>query len=229
MRALSRRAVMAAGGAFGMAAATAEAASPRRVEVFGHRGACAFRPEHTLASYALAIADGADFVEPDLCITRDGVLVVRHEPEIGSTTDVAAHPEFASRRTSKVIDGETMEGWFLTDFTLAELKTLRARERLPQVRPQNTRFDGEFEVPTFAEYLDFIAAESARVGRLIGLVPELKHSTWHAAQGLPLEDRFLDALATHPYAKRAPLEIQSFETGNLRALRRRLGRRCSRR
>ena len=207
------------------AAAGARAGEPRpKPLVFGHRGACALRPEHTLASYALAIADGADYVEPDLCITRDGVLVIRHEPEISGTTDVAAHPEFASRRTSKVVDGETMEGWFLTDFTLPELKTLRARERLPLVRPQNARWDGAFEVPTFTEYLDFVAAESAARGRLIGMVPEIKHSTWHAAQGLPIEERFLAALASHPYAKRAPVEIQSFETANLRDLRRRLGR-----
>lgn len=224
MAAMSRRNLLAGAGALAAAARTASAAPRSKVEVFGHRGACALRPEHTLASYALAIADGADYVEPDLCITRDGVLVVRHEPEIGGTTDVAGHPEFASRRTSKVVDGETMEGWFLTDFTLAELKTLRARERLPQVRPQNTRWDGAFEVPTFAKYLDFVAAESATRGRLIGMVPELKHSTWHAAQGLPLEERFLAALASHPYARRAPVEIQSFETANLRDLRRRLGR-----
>ena len=227
MRAPTRRAALAGAFAMSTAGAVSEAAratTPRKVEVFGHRGACALRPEHTLASYALAIADGADYVEPDLCITRDGVLVVRHEPEIGGTTDVAAHAEFASRRTRKIVDGEAMEGWFLPDFTLAELKTLRARERLPLVRPQNTTYDGEFEVPTFAEYLDFVAAESARTGRLIGMVPELKHSTWHAAQGLPLEDRFLDAIATHSYARRAPVEIQSFETANLRALRRKLGR-----
>ncbi len=223
MAAMTRRDLVAGAGA--LAAGGASSGEPRRkVEVFGHRGACALRPEHTLASYALAIADGADYVEPDLCITRDGVLVVRHEPEIGGTTDVSSHPEFASRRTSKAIDGETMEGWFLTDFTLAELKTLRARERLPQVRPQNTKWDGAFEVPTFAEYLDFVAAESALRGRPIGMVPEIKHSTWHAAQGLPMEDRFLAALASHPYAQRAPLEIQSFETTNLRALRRKLGR-----
>ena len=224
MAAMTRRDLMAGVGALAAAGSASAAESRRKVEVFGHRGACALRPEHTLASYALAIADGADYVEPDLCITRDGVLVVRHEPEIGGTTDVAAHPEFASRRTAKVVDGETMEGWFLTDFTLAELKTLRARERLPQVRPQNTRYDGEFEVPTFGEYLDFVAAESALRGRPIGMVPEIKHSTWHAAQGLPMEDRFLAALASHPYARTAPVEIQSFETANLRALRRRLGR-----
>ena len=225
MAAMSRRNLLAGAGALA-AAGRAAAAAPtaRRVEVFGHRGACALRPEHTLASYALAIADGADYVEPDLCITRDGVLVIRHEPEIGGTTDVAAHPEFASRRTSKIIDGETMEGWFLTDFTLAELKTLRARERLPQVRPQNTKWDGAFEVPTFAEYLDFVDAKSAARGRLIGMVPEIKHSTWLAAQGLPLEERFLAVLASHPYARTSPVEIQSFETANLRDLRRRLGR-----
>ena len=226
MRAFTRRAALATGSAaLSMAMDRAQAQSPRRrVEVFGHRGACAWFPEHTLASYARAVADGADYVEPDLVPTKDGALVARHEPDITQTTDVSAHPEFADRRTTKVIDGERYTGWFTTDFTLAELKTLRCRERLPKVRPQSAAYDGAFQIVTFEEYLDFIAAESAARGRLIGLVPEIKHSTWFAAHGLPMEERFLRILNAHAYARRAPVEIQSFETANLRELRRRIGR-----
>ena len=194
-----------------------------RVQVFGHRGACALRPEHTLASYALAVADGADYVEPDLVITKDGVLVARHENNIAETTDVAAHPEFADRRATKLVDGETTSGWFTEDFTLAEMKTLRAIERLPKIRPQNTVYNCEFQVPTFAEYMDFIAAQSALLGRPIGMVPEIKHSTYFASIGLPMEDRFLAELAAHSYARTAPVEIQSFEIANLRYIRRKLG------
>ena len=194
-----------------------------RAEVFGHRGACALRPEHTLASYALAVADGADYIEPDLVITKDGVLIARHENNIAETTDVSSHPAFASRRTTKTVDGEVTTGWFTEDFTLAEIKTLRAIERIPKIRPQNTVYNGEFQVPTFEEYLDFIAAESALRGRLIGLVPEIKHSTYFASIGLPMEDRFLATLASHTYAQRAPLEIQSFEIANLRYIRSKIG------
>ncbi|MGZ3277746.1 MAG: glycerophosphodiester phosphodiesterase [Caulobacteraceae bacterium] len=195
-----------------------------KVELFGHRGASALRPEHTLASYARAIADGADYVEPDLCVTRDGVLVARHEPNVTETTDVASRPEFAGRKTTKTIDGVTQTGWFTDDFTLAELKTLRAIERIPKLRPANTRYDGEFEVPTFYEYLDFVAAEAAARGRDIGIVPEIKHSTYFAGVGLPMEDRFLKVLADHAYARRCPVEIQSFEIANLKYLRSKLGR-----
>ncbi|WP_217433756.1 glycerophosphodiester phosphodiesterase [Caulobacter sp. S45] len=212
-----------------LAPGAAASASPGRrlspfVQVFGHRGACALRPEHTLASYALAIADGADYVEPDLVITKDGVLVARHENNIAETTDVKSRPEFAGRMATKTVDGEVTTGWFTEDFTLAELKTLRAVERLPNVRPQNTVYDGEFQVPTFEEYLDFVAAEAALRGRAIGLVPEIKHSTYFASIGLPMEDRFLAVLSAHSYARRAPVEIQSFEIANLRYLRAKLGR-----
>ncbi len=215
--------------ALSSSAAGVDAAQPGRplapaVQVFGHRGACALRPEHTLASYALAIADGADYVEPDLVITKDGVLVARHENNIAETTDVKTRPEFAGRRATKIIDGESTDGWFTEDFTLAELKTLRAVERLPKVRPQNTAYDGEFQIPTFEEYLDFVAAESALRGRLIGLVPEIKHSTYFRSIGLPMEDPFLAVLQAHTYAQRAPVEIQSFEVANLRYLRTKLGR-----
>jgi len=192
-----------------------------RVRVIGHRGAPAHFPEHTQASYARAIADGADFVEPDLVMTRDGVMVARHENEIGGTTDVAAHPEFAGRRTVKAIDGSMVEGWFSEDFTLDELKTLRARERLPGLR--STAHDGEFPIPTLDEIIEFVAAESARIGRPIGIIPEIKHGTYFRWQGLSMEDRLLDAFAAHEYTRTAPLEIQSFEIGNLKYLRERLG------
>jgi len=192
----------------------------RRAEVIAHRGASALRPEHTLAAYAQAIADGADSIEPDLVPTRDGVLVARHENEIGATTDVAAHPEFAARRTRKLVDGEPVEGWFCEDFTLAELKTLRASERLPQWR--GTAWDGCFEIPTLDEIIDLLARQPTG-GRVVGIVPELKHGSYFAALGLPMEDRLLDRLDAHAYTRRAPVEIQSFEVGNLRYLRSRLG------
>lgn len=192
---------------------------PERFEmqVIAHRGASAWLPEHTLAAYARAIADGADAVEPDLVMTRDGVLVARHENEISGTTDVAARPEFAARRTRKQVDGEWVEGWFTEDFSLAELKTLRARERLPQLR--STANDGRFEVPTFDEIVALVAAESERRGRAVGLVPEIKHPTYFTGLGLAMEQPLLDALAAHDYTRRAPVLIQSFETANLRALR----------
>jgi glycerophosphoryl diester phosphodiesterase len=227
MVAFSRReAVRIMGATALMAGAGGALAVPpkREVLVFGHRGASALRPEHTLASYAKAIADGADYIEPDLCATKDGVLVARHENNIVQTTDVAARPEFAGRKTEKIVDGQRQEGWFVEDFTLAELKTLRAIERLPLLRPQNAKMDGQYDVPTWQEIIDFTAAESAARGRMVGLVPELKHSTYFAGLGLPLEDRFLATLAAHDYMRRCPLEIQSFEIANLQYLRAKLGR-----
>jgi len=185
--------------------------------VIAHRGASALRPEHTLEAYALAIAEGADFVEPDLVMTRDGVLVARHENEIGSTTDVAAHPRFASRRTLREVDGEQVDGWFIEDFSLAELRTLRARERLPELR--DTAYDGRFVVPTFDEIVAAVAQASARDGRIIGLVPELKHSSHFHARGLDPEAALMEALQRHAYTRRAPVGVQSFEVGNLRRLR----------
>src|SRR4051812_198108 len=143
--------------------------------IIAHRGASGYRPEHTLAAYRLAAEQGADFIEPDLVPTRDGVLVARHEPEIGGTTDVAAHPEFGARRTSKVIDSMELTGWFTEDFTLAELKTLRARERIPDLRPANTAYDGRFEIATFEEVLVLRARLSDELGRPIGVYPETKH------------------------------------------------------
>jgi glycerophosphoryl diester phosphodiesterase len=209
------------------ALSAAIAAGAARPTLLAHRGASALRPEHTLASYAKAIADGADYIEPDLVCTRDGVLVARHEVNLTETTDVAKRPEFASRRTIKSIDGETLAGWYADDFTLAELKTLRAIERIPLDRPGNAQYDGQFQVLTFEEVIDFVAAQAATVGRLIGLVPELKHSTYYAGAGLPLEDRFIATLAAHEYTRRAPIEIQSFEVANLKYVRDKLGRRAN--
>ncbi len=199
----------------------AETPIAARVLVIGHRGASALRPEHTLASYGKAIADGADFVEPDLVMTRDGVPVARHENEIGGTTDVASHPEFAARKTTKRVDGEDVTGWFTEDFALAELKTLRARERLPELR--STKYDGEFQIPTLDEIIDFVAAESAVVGHPVGIIPEIKHGTYFQELGLPMEDKVLAILAAHTYTQTAPVEIQSFEIANLRYLRGKLG------
>lgn len=190
--------------------------------VIAHRGASGERPEHTLESYRLAIEQGADYIEPDLVMTRDGVLVARHEPEIGGTTDVAAHPEFAARRRTQIIDGETMEGWFTEDFTLAEIKSLRARERLPQLRTANVNFDGRFEVPTFDEILQLAtAANRHRSGRTgIGVYPETKHPEHFRQLGLPQEAAVLEALARHNYdGFGSPVFIQSFDPRNLRMLR----------
>jgi glycerophosphoryl diester phosphodiesterase len=187
--------------------------------VIGHRGASGHRPEHTLASYELAIAMGADFIEPDLVSTRDGVLIARHENEISGTTDVAGRPEFAARRRTQRIDGVEVSGWFTEDFTLAEIKTLRARERLPA---RNQEFNGRFEVPAFAEVLDLAARRSAATGRTIGVYPETKHPTHFRSLGLPLEEPLLAALEQAGYRGRtAPVFLQSFEVGNLQALRRR--------
>jgi glycerophosphoryl diester phosphodiesterase len=220
--AVSRRTMMAGGAALACAAALPTAAAPRRPAkplVIGHRGASALRPEHTLASYAKAIEDGADFIEPDLVATRDGVLVARHENNIAETTDVSARAEFAARRTSKTIDGQPVTGWFTEDFTLAELKQLRARERLGAVRPESQSYDGAFQVVTFEEIVDFTAAETAARGRDIGLIPEIKHGTYFAGIGKPLEPLLLKALAASTYLRRAPVVVQSFEVGNLKALR----------
>ncbi|HYO39925.1 MAG TPA: glycerophosphodiester phosphodiesterase [Nocardioidaceae bacterium] len=187
--------------------------------VIGHRGAPGYRPEHTLASYRLAIEMGADYVEPDLVSTRDGVLVARHENEISGTTDVACRPELARRRTTKVIDGREVTGWFTEDLTLAELKTLRAKERLPGLRPGNTWYDGHFEIPTFDEILHLAEQGSRRRGVTIGVYPETKHPTYFASLGLPLEEPLVAALRRHHLDRpNAPVLVQSFEIANLRRL-----------
>ena len=208
-------------------------AAEARPFVIAHRGASGYVPEHTLAGYFIAIQQGADYVEPDLVISRDGALLARHENEIGGTTDVALHPEFASRKTTKSIDGESMTGWFTEDFTLAELKTLRARERLPELRKANSRYDGVFSIPTFDEVLDLVAAadaqraEMARAAGLppparIGVYPETKHPSHFAKLGLTFDDRMLEALSRHGYSRRSdPVCLQSFEVANLKALRQR--------
>jgi glycerophosphoryl diester phosphodiesterase len=192
------------------------------ITVIAHRGASGERPEHTLASYGLAIDEGADYIEPDLVMTRDGVLIARHENEIGGTTDVAEHPEFAARRRTQTIDGETMTGWFTEDFTLSEIKTLRARERLAELRPQNRQFDGRFTVPTFDEIMQLVLRANSQTGRNrpIGVYPETKHPAHFAGIGLPLELALLDALRRHQYAKPdSPVFIQSFDPRNLQQLR----------
>ena len=186
--------------------------------VLGHRGATGYLPEHTLASYQLAISQGADYIEPDLVATKDGVLIARHEVNITETTNVANHPEFASRRTTKTIDGIVETGWFADDFTLSEIKTLRARQRL---RFRATQFDDLYEVPTFFEVLTLAKRAQRLTGRTIGVYPETKHPTYHQRAGLALEPRLLQALAAFDLNHRnAPVFIQSFEVGNLKKLNR---------
>jgi glycerophosphoryl diester phosphodiesterase len=197
-------------------------ASPPRV--IAHRGASGYLPEHTLAAYWLAIEQGADYIEPDLVSTADGVLVARHENALAvlegdggvreATTDVMDHPAFASRCRTQLIDGVPVTGWFTEDFTLAELKTLRARERLPALRPANARFDGMFEVPTLAEIVTLLQRASEGRARPVGLYPETKHPSHFRALGLPLEPALLDGLK----GLDAPVFLQSFEVGNLQAL-----------
>ncbi|MDO5691063.1 MAG: glycerophosphodiester phosphodiesterase [Pseudomonadota bacterium] len=185
--------------------------------VIGHRGASGYLPDHTLESYGKAIELGADFIEPDLVITKDGVLVARHEPNIAATTDVKDRPEFASRKRKAVVDGFEEEGWFVSDFTLAELKTLRA------IQPMGDRdqsHNGKYAIPTFDEVLALAQRESRRLGRTIGVYPETKHPTYHQRLNLPLEDRLLTTLAAHGYTRKdSPVVIQSFETANLKYLR----------
>lgn len=184
--------------------------------IIAHRGASGERPEHTIAAYKLAILQGADFIEPDLVMTRDGVLVARHENEISETTNVASHPEFAARRRTKTIDGQSVTGWFTEDFTLAELKTLRAIERLPMLRPNNLAYNGQETIPTFAEVLALAQASG------VGVYPETKHPSHFAALGLDMEKPLLAALAKAGLGRAgARVFIQSFEVGNLRRLAKR--------
>ena len=203
-------------------ASAAPAAAKRKPSlVVGHRGASGYRPEHTLASYELAARMGADYIEPDLVITRDGVLVARHEPEIGGTTDVASRPEFAGRRRTVDLDGVQVTGWWTQDFTLAELKTLRAVERIPDVRQQNTLYNGFFEVPTFQEVLDLRAKLSRQLDREIGVYPETKHPTFFRRLGLDLETPLVRALRENRLDKAgAKVFVQSFEAKEPISLRR---------
>jgi glycerophosphoryl diester phosphodiesterase len=193
--------------------------APDDATVIGHRGASGYRPEHTLASYETAIVQCADYIEPDLVSTRDRVLVARHENEIEATTDVDAHPEFADRRTTKVIDGVAITGWFTEDFTLAELRTLRAKERIPTTRPQNTAFDGRYQVPTFDEVVDLARRSRTCEGGPVGVYPETKHPSYFDSVGLSLEEEVVRVLEANGYGRRqSPVFIQSFETANLREL-----------
>jgi glycerophosphoryl diester phosphodiesterase len=191
------------------------AAAPPRPLIIGHRGASGHRPEHTLAGYRLAAEMGADFIEPDLVSTKDGVLIARHENEIGTTTDVES--KFPDRKTTKTVDGQSTTGWFTEDFTLAEIKTLRAKERLAF---RSHEFDGRFDVPTFDEVIDLAQQMGKTLGRPVGVYPETKHPTYFRGIGLPLEEKLLAALTAHHWNRRdAPVFIQSFESGNLRELR----------
>ena len=184
--------------------------------VIGHRGASGYRPEHTLASYELAARMGADYIEPDLVSTKDGVLIARHENEITGTTDITAHPEFASRKATKSIDGVMVTGWFTEDFTLAEIKTLRAKERLPALRQHNTIYDGLYQIPTFDEVLDLRKRLSRELRREIGVYPETKHPTYFQSIGLGLEEPLVRTLKRAGLNRpTAPVFIQSFERKNL--------------
>ena len=204
----------------------ARTTSDRRIQdpvdplVIAHRGAAGYRPEHTLAAYELGARMGADFIEPDLVSTKDGLLVARHENEISGTTDVAHRPEFADRRTTKTVDGTDLAGWFTEDFTLDELKTLRAVERLPSVRQENTMHDGLYEVPTFDEVLELRARLSRELHRTIGVYPETKHPTYFDGIGLSLEGPLAASLHRAGLdGPNAPVFVQSFETSNLRELK----------
>ncbi|MFJ5728273.1 glycerophosphodiester phosphodiesterase family protein [Streptomyces paradoxus] len=197
--------------------AAAEAHKGGGPVVIGHRGAAGWRPEHTAASYTYAVQTGADWIEPDLVPTKDHVLVVRHENEISQTTDVAGRPEFTDRRTTKTVDGRQVTGWFTEDFTLAELKTLRAVERLPAVRNRNTVFDGRAEVMTFQEVVDLARRLSREHGRTITVFPETKHPTYFRSIGLPLEPKLAAAVRRNRLGRRECV-VQSFEPTSLRRM-----------
>lgn len=189
--------------------------------IIGHRGASGYVPEHTLGSYALAVTLGADYIEPDLVMTKDGELVARHDNELGLTTDVALHPEFAARKRSKTIDGIALNGWFSEDFTLAELKTLRAVERIPDVRPGNARLNRSMQIPTLQEIIDLTEDLQRSQGREIGLYIETKHPSYFQQQGLSMEVPLLKILKENGLdSAEIAVYIQSFEVNNLKQLRR---------
>lgn len=189
--------------------------------VIAHRGASGYLPEHTLAGYSVAMLQGADFIEPDLVVTKDGHLIARHDNVLDLTTDVAQHPEFAERRAEKTVDGSKIRGWFSEDFTLAEIKQLRAVERIPNLRPANARLNGQFQVPTLREIIDLVKASEKALGRKIGIYPETKHPTYFQRLGLAMEGRLVKILHANGYASRRDrVFIQSFEIGNLKKLRR---------
>ncbi|WP_317442329.1 glycerophosphodiester phosphodiesterase [Streptomyces collinus] len=232
-RALLGAAVLGVGGGVLGLPGTAQAAGTRTAAhggrglkglpvptIIGHRGASGYRPEHTFGSYELALDLGADVVEAgDLVPTKDGHLVCRHEPEIGGTTDVASHPEFAGRRTTKVLDGVPTTGWFTEDFTLAELKTLRAVERIPANRPHNTLYNGRWQIPTFEEVLKWQDEQTRRRGRQVWIYPETKHPTYFRKLGLGLEERVANLLRKHGKdGRNAPVILQSFEPTSIQKL-----------
>ncbi|MDQ9950162.1 MULTISPECIES: glycerophosphodiester phosphodiesterase [Acinetobacter] len=187
-----------------------------KILVVGHRGASALRPEHTLASYQKAIDDGADFIEPDLVSTKDGVLVTRHENEIGGTTNVSTLSQFADRKTTKNIDGKDLTGWFTEDFTLSELQQLKARERIPEFRPANTTYNDLYPVPTLEQVIELAEANYKKTGKIIGLYIETKHPTYFKNRNLAMEDTLLKTLAKYEYTRDiAPVYLQSFEVQNL--------------
>jgi glycerophosphoryl diester phosphodiesterase len=212
------RAALATAFALVLLAVTAATALAEPI-VVAHRGASGYRPEHTLAAYELGARMGADYVEPDLVSTKDRVLVARHENEISGTTDVATRPEFADRKRTKSIDGVPIEGWFTEDFTLAELKTLRAKERIPAIRPRNTLYDGRYEVPTLQEVIDLTRRLSRELGREIGIYPETKHPTYFRSIGLALERPLIRTLRRNDLdGEDAKVFVQSFEVSNLKRL-----------
>ncbi|MGZ3375162.1 MAG: glycerophosphodiester phosphodiesterase [Phenylobacterium sp.] len=188
--------------------------------VIAHRGASGERPESTLLAFRQAIAEGADVIEPDLEVTKDGHLVVRHENEISQTTDVASRAEFAARKTTKDVQGQKVTGWFTEDFTLAELKTIRCRERLPKIRPDSARFDGQEQIPTYQEVIDLAKSESKRLGRVVGTYPELKHASHFEALGLKMEGRLADILKKNDLnSETAPVFIQCFDVLPLKTMK----------
>jgi glycerophosphoryl diester phosphodiesterase len=220
---LSRRQFAALVGAAvlapGLVPGLANAAPQRRPLVIAHRGASGERPEETRMAYELAIDEGADFIEPDLVSTSDGILVARHENEISATTDVASRPEFASRKATKVVDGQSVTGWFTEDFTLTELKTLTCRERLPDLRPASAKFDGQGQILTFQEVIDIARAGCIKTGRVIGVYPEMKHPTYFANIGLPLEERLAGMIRANGYdSPAAAIFVQCFEVGALKTI-----------
>ena len=205
-------------GAMTPAAAVEKPLSPPIV--IAHRGASGLRPEHTIAAYRLAIEQGADFIEPDLVLTLDNVFIARHENDITGTTDVGTRPEFAARKTTKMVDGVSHTGWFAEDFTLREIKTLRAKERLPQFRPASAKYDDAFDIPTLAEVIALAKEQSRLTGRTIGIYPETKHPSYFQSIGKPMEAKLVAALKKAGWdSADAPVFIQSFEVNNLKALK----------
>ncbi|ANY81088.1 glycerophosphodiester phosphodiesterase [Microvirga ossetica] len=206
--------------AAGSSVAQEKTLTGERTLVVAHRGASGYLPEHTLEAYAMAIGMGADFIEPDLVVTKDGILIARHEPMLSGTTDVANRPEFASRKATRKVDGVETTDWFAGDFTLAEIKQLRAKQAMVD-RDQSK--NGQFQIPTLQEVVDLAKKEAAARGRVIGIAPETKHSTFHAAIGLPIEDRLVALLKEAGWADAsAPVVIQSFEVANLKYLNTRI-------